>query len=361
VKLLQQSFHRRSTTLATTAALRVDQQTVFTPPLFLAFALGEHKWKLGGTTGAAQRPRERHVPAGDGQAVLEERRRAKSRFDWPEAARVVSCSAAGRDGWWLHRFFVSQGVEHCVVDSASMAVHRRSRRAKTARLDVPKLLTMLWRHAAGEKQGWRVVRVPRVGDADRRPLPRDLLTTKRERTRVRNRRKGLLAGSGLRMGWQGEVDTPREPVRQWDGAPLPAALRARLKRAWQQVQGLPEQSTPLEAARRAARRTRAEPVMAKVRQLTTRRGIGVHRAWCCVMACFAWRDVQTPQQVGACAGRTPTPSQRGQASRERGITQAGNGSRRTMAREMAWGWVRLQPTRTLTPWSQARCGQGRAR
>jgi transposase len=79
------------------------------------------------------------------------------------------------------------------------------------------------------------------------------------------------------------------------------------------------------------------------------------------MEVFAWRDVPTPKPVGALAGLTPTPDQSGQASRERGITTAGHGSRRTMAIEMAWGWERLQPPSTLTQWSQARCGQGRAR
>ena len=82
--------------MATTATLRVAQETVFTPPLFLAFELGANTWKLGGTTGAAQRPRERQVPAGDCPAVLEERRRAKSRFGWPAEARVVSCYGCDR-------------------------------------------------------------------------------------------------------------------------------------------------------------------------------------------------------------------------------------------------------------------------
>jgi hypothetical protein len=105
---------------------------------------------------------------GDCQTVLEEIRRATSRFGLPEAARVVSCYEAGRDGFWLHRFFVSQGVENAVVDSASLEVNRRYRRAKTDRLDVHKLLTMLLRHAAGEKKVWSVVRVPSVVDEDRR-------------------------------------------------------------------------------------------------------------------------------------------------------------------------------------------------
>jgi hypothetical protein len=79
------------------------------------------------------------------------------------------------------------------------------------------------------------------------------------------------------------------------------------------------------------------------------------------MACFAGRDVQTPQQVGACAGLTPTPYQRGTASRALGSTQAGNGSMRTMAVELAWGWVRLQPESLRIQWYQARFGQGSAR
>ena len=64
---------------------------------------------------------------------------------------MVRCYEAGRDGFWLHRFFVSQGLENAVVASARIAVNRRSRRAKPDRLEVPKLLTMLLRHAAGKR------------------------------------------------------------------------------------------------------------------------------------------------------------------------------------------------------------------
>ena len=156
--------------MATTATTRVNQETACTPTLFLAFELGVNKWKLGFTRGAAQRPRERQVPAGDCHPVLEEIRRAKSRFGLPEEARVVSCYEASRDGFWLHRFLPSQGVE----------MNRRYRRAKTDRLDVHKLLTMLLCHAAGEKKVWSIVRVPSVAEEDRRQLHREPLTTKRD-------------------------------------------------------------------------------------------------------------------------------------------------------------------------------------
>jgi len=336
--------------MATTATTRGNQETACPPTLFLACELGVNTWKLGCTTGAAQRPRERQVPAGDCQTVLEEIRRAKSRCGLPEEARVVSCYEAGRDGFWLHHFLISQGVENVVVDSASIEVNRRSRRAKTDRLEVHKLLPMLLRHAAGEKKVWSVVRVPSVVEEDRRQLHRELLTTKRDRTRVSNRSKGLLAGYGIRMALQGEVETQFDAVRQWDGAPLPAALRARLKREWQKVQGLTEQSGSLEAERRTGLRTSAERALEQGRQWATLRGIGVKSAWLFVMEFFAWRDLQTPKQVGALAGLTPTPYQSGQASRALGITKAGQGYRRTMAIEIAWGWVRLQPQSTLTQW-----------
>jgi transposase len=168
--------------------------------------------KLGLTTGAAQRPRERHVPAGDGHAVLEEIRRAKSRFGLPEEAWVVSGYDAGRDGLWRHRFFVSPGVEHSGVDSASIEVHRRYRRAKTDRLDGHKLLTMLLRHAAGNKTVWRVVRVPSGVAADRRQRHRELRPPKRDRTRVSNRINGRRAGEGIRMAWHGAVEPPLDVV-----------------------------------------------------------------------------------------------------------------------------------------------------
>jgi len=40
-------------------------------------------------------------------------------------------------------------------------------------------------------------------------------------------------------------------------------------------------------------------VIAQGRQLCTLRGLGIPSAWLYGMAFFAWRDFQTPQQVGA--------------------------------------------------------------
>ena len=77
--------------MATATVTRVTQDTTARPTLLLAFELRTSTGKLGGTTGAAQRPRERHVPARHMAAVQEEIPRAQQRFGWPAEAPVVSC------------------------------------------------------------------------------------------------------------------------------------------------------------------------------------------------------------------------------------------------------------------------------
>ena len=347
--------------MGTSAMSRIEQDTLPQPTLSLAFELGKNTWKLGFTIGVAQQPRERTIPAGDVARLQQEIARAKQRFGLPEDARIVSCYEAGRDGFWLHRYLVAHNVQNHVIDSASIEVNRRQRRAKTDRLDVRKLLTMLLRHMAGERKVWSVVRVPSIEEEDRRQLHREMTTAKQDRTRVINRIQGLLAGHGVQLALQGDVDAQLEQVHQWDGSPLPPALLSRLKRAWQQVGFLTTHIQTLEAQRRAVLRRREDAVIAQVRQLFTLRGIGVNSAWLYVMEFFAWRDFQTPKQVGALAGLTPTPSQSGQSRRELGIAKAGNRHMRAMAIEIAWAWRRFQPDSALSQWYERRFGHGSAR
>jgi len=347
--------------MATPAARRIEQDSFPRPTLYLAFALGKNTWKLGFTIGVAQQPRERMIPAGEVERLQQEIARAKQRFGLPEEACVMSCYEAGRDGFWLHRYLGAHGIQNHVIDSASIEVNRRQRRAKTDRLDVRKLLTMLLRHSAGEKKVWSVVRVPSVEEEDRRQLHRELTTAKQDRTRIVNRIKGLLAGHGVQLVLQGDVEAQLDQTHQWDGAPLPSALRSRLKRAWQQVGFLTAHIQTLEAERRALLRHRTDPVIAQVRQLFTLRGIGIKSAWLYIMEFFAWRDFQTAKQVGALAGLTTTPHQSGQSRRELGIAKAGNRHIRAMAIEIAWAWRRFQPDSALSQWYERRFGAGSAR
>src|SRR3989442_15666025 len=183
----------------TTAATHKEQSTTTEATLFVAFELSEKTWKLGFTTGHGQKPRERTVTARQHEHLLQEVAQAKRRFGLPETAPVVSCYEAGREGFWLHRYLQAQGITNQVVDSSSIEVKRRQRRAKSDGLDVRKLLTMLMRFHHGERDVWRVVHVPTVEAEDQRHLHRDLETLKQERASTTTRIKGLLSTQGLRL------------------------------------------------------------------------------------------------------------------------------------------------------------------
>ena len=136
------------------------------PRLYLAFELGNKQWKLGSTIGLGQAPRLRTITAGDLTQLQDEIGRAKRRFGLSAEVGVVSCYEAGRDGFWLHRYLLSEGIENIIVDSASLEVNRRKRKVKTDRVDAGKLLTMLLRYHGGEPKVWHVVRVPSVDQED---------------------------------------------------------------------------------------------------------------------------------------------------------------------------------------------------
>jgi hypothetical protein len=84
------NYGRRTAAMATPAATRMDQAATHQPTLFLAFELGASTWKLGFTTGTAQRLRERRMPAAAVHVLHEEIPQAKQRFGLPEDAHVVS-------------------------------------------------------------------------------------------------------------------------------------------------------------------------------------------------------------------------------------------------------------------------------
>jgi transposase len=329
--------------------------------LYLAFELSQKQWKLGFTSGVGQKIWKRVVEAGDLLALCKQIHLAKQRFGLSENCRVLSCYEAGRDGFWLHRYLLSEKIENLVVDSASIEVNRRAKRAKTDRLDVEKLATMLVRFEAGEKKVWRVVHVPSAAAEDQRHLHRELQTLKKDRTRHVNRIKGLLAGQGVQLPVQADFLTRLDEVRLWDGSPLLAGLRARLEQEYASLTFVDQQIQAWETERTEQLRTSADPSVDKVRQLLRLRAIGENSAWLFVMEFFAWRAFRNRREVGALAGLTGTPYQSGDEWHEQGISKAGNHLMRAMAIEIAWSWLRYQPDSELSRWYQERFGGGSQR
>jgi transposase len=126
------------------------------PLLYVAFELSNTTWKLACSDGS--KLRHVTVTAGDLAQVQRTIIGAKRHFDMGDEVQTVSCYEAGRDGFWLHRYLHSCGIDNVVVDSASLEVNRRLRRTKTDRIDAGKLLSMLVRYHGGEQHLWRVVR-----------------------------------------------------------------------------------------------------------------------------------------------------------------------------------------------------------
>ena len=143
------------------------------PVLFVAFELGKKAWKLGITSGVGVAPWIQTVASGDWAAVERAIERSRARFGVSATAAVVSCYEAGRDGFWIHRALSGRGIQNRVVDSASIEVNRRRRRAKTDRIDALKLVQMLVRAWHGEQQVWSEVRVPTVAQEAARQVSRE--------------------------------------------------------------------------------------------------------------------------------------------------------------------------------------------
>jgi transposase len=331
------------------------------PALYVAFELSWTNWKMAFTIGAGQPPRIRTVPARCASLVLNEIKKAKLRFGLPNSAPVVSCYEAGRDGFWIHRFLTHEKVQNIVVDSASIEVSRRKRRAKSDRLDAVKLVSMLIRWHNGEKKVWSVVHVPTVADEDRRQLHRELIELKAERTGLLNRIKGLLAGVGLTVLVDSKLPHRLGELRQWDDAEVPPALKGRILREFQRLQLVARQIRELEAQRAREIREDPSPQGEQIRRLMNLKGIGSNGAWLLVREFFSWRQIRNRRQLASLAGLTPTPYNSGESQHEQGISKAGNRLVRWMMVQLAWGWLRYQPKSKLSRWYQRRFGQGKSR
>lgn len=340
--------------------------------LCVALELSKNTWKLGITLNRTQKPRVRDVPARDTEGLLTELASAKARFGLPADAPVKTCYEAGRDGFWIHRFLDAQGIENVIVDSASIEVDRRKRRAKTDRIDAQKLAILLARHHDGEEV-FRIVRVPPLDAECERLHPRQLKSIRRARTRISNQIGSLLFQHGIDLN-------PREGsfkgktflkalarARQWDGSRLPQALLDQVRLLWQQFALFTRQLKQLEQKQRQVlREARREAPSATVAQrkaarLTLLRGIGDTSSYMLATEFFGWRQFRNRGEVGALAGLTGTPHQSGGGGRDQGISKAGNPRVRVLMVELAWLWLRFQPDSALTRWFHEHTGKGGSR
>ncbi|MEA3459736.1 MAG: IS110 family transposase [Chloroflexota bacterium] len=334
--------------------------------LYMAFELANKEWKLA--FGIGENPRVIEMPARDLERLGKEITRAKKRFGLPQEARVVSCYEAGRDGFWIHRYLLSVGIENIVVDSSSIEVNRRKRRAKTDRIDARKLYTMLVRHNRGEKGVWSVVRVPSREDEDERGTHREIERLKKERGGHSSRIKALLVSQGIVAKVNRDLPELLENVRLWDGSPLSSELKAEIRREFSRMEDVDRQIQEIRGQQKdmlkaAEEKKEASPSASPPKKvemvlgLTDLRGIGETSAWPLIYE-FLWRDFGNRREVASAAGLVGTPYDSGGSGREQGISKAGNKRIRRLTVELGWHWLRYQPESAITKWFNERFAQG---
>jgi transposase len=338
------------------------EMSVSEPTLYVAFELGKKDWKLAMTSGFGIQPWLRTVRSGDWAAVDRALTQGRRHFGLSSGARVVSCYEAGRDGFWIHRALEGLGVANRVVDSASIEVKRRARRAKTDRLDALKLVTMLVRVCLGERRVWSEVRVPTAAAEAARQVSRERTALTQDRTRLVNQLRGVLATLGATL------PSPRRgawwtTVRDWAGAALPAEVQDRLARAEARLQLIEAQIAALEAQQQAAagatEAAAADPRATAARQLVRLKGVATTSASVLLDEGLLWRAFRNRREIGGVLGFAPTPYDSGESHREQGISRAGNARLQGISIQLAWNWVRWQPQSALTVWYQGRFGNGK--
>jgi len=341
-----------------TATTRPEPRSVSEPTLYVAFELSAKVWKLALTAGLGVEPWVRSVPAGDLRAVARTVQQARARFQLAADAPVRSCYEAGRDGFWIHRALAHVGISNRVVDSASIEVNRRARRAKTDRLDALKLARMLTRVGSGEQGVWREVHVPTVTDEAARHVSRERTALTQEQTRLINQIRSWLATYGCRLPSR-RAAAWWTTLRDWSLTPLPAPVQARIARAEARWTVLEDQIRDLDRQQAAA--TLAAPPESARRRLVQLKGVGTTSASVLLDEGLVWRAFRNRRQVGGLLGFTSTPYQSGTVARDQGISRAGNDRLQAISIQLAWSWVHWQPTSALTQWFRQRFSGGGAR
>lgn len=332
--------------------------------VYVAFELSKAKWKLGIVLPGSEKMSRFTITGGDLAALKARLAVARAKAErCCQAVRIVSCYEAGFDGHWLHRWLLEHGVVNHEIDSSSIEVSRRARRAKTDRIDLDKLMRAFLAHLRGEPRACSVVHVPSVENEDCRRGTRERERLLKERTAHTNRIKGLLHAQGIRDAM------PRNPgfigsladLRTGDGRPLPPRLKEEIEREHQRLCVVDKQLSDLEAVngrelRAAAPGTNA----AKVVQLAWLKGIGVAGGQKLVNELF-YKRFDNRRQVGSYLGMVGTPYDSGETRREQGISKAGNHRARATAIELAWLWLKHQPDSELSRWFRARVGDTKGR
>ena len=326
--------------------------------IFVSLELSRSTWLITSLVpGGGDKMSKHCVRSGDVAELLthftklQDKAHARAGASFP----IIAIQEAGLDGFWVHRVLERAGIESYVVDAASILTSRRRRRAKTDRIDGEALLRTLLAHKRGEPRVCAMVRAPSPEEEDRRRLCRERRTLVAERVAQVNRIKGLLFAQGICDYEPLRSDRRQrlEALRTGDGRPLPPYLKAQIGRELDRLELLLEQLKTVEAERNALLEPANDVAPVAVKALAALRGIGPELTAMLWSECL-FRSFRNRRQIAAYAGLAPTPWQSGSVQHEQGVSKSGNPRLRSTMIQLAWLWLRHQPTSELSLWFRER-------
>ncbi len=316
--------------------------------LVVVIEMGARSWLVAASVpGVERQPLKKIDP--DAAAVLRliERWRGEAVEAGRTIARIVVAYEAGRDGFWLARWLIARGIEVHVIHSASVAVSRERKRAKTDRLDVAMLMRVLLGWLRGERGHCGMVAIPTLEEEDARRPSRERENSVGERSRIINRMKSALARLGIR-GFKAHLrKAPErlETLRTPEGTALPPNILEEFRRDMVRLALVREQIVEIEKARieRLVHAPDTGP-HAMVRLLAKVIGIAIETADMLVQEVLS-RNLRDRRAVARYAGLTGSPDESGTKRRERGLAKAGNARVRRGLIQLAWRFLQFQKTK----------------
>jgi transposase len=206
--------------------------------------MGLKSWLVAGLVpGLAHQPLKKIEP--DAEVLVQRLQRWRSEAEAAGAGitRIAVAFEAGRDGFWLARLLNARGFEAYVIHSASVAVSREHRRAKTDRLDTQLLMRAFLGWLRGEPRHCQMAQIPTVQQEDARQPGRERDRLVKERTSLTNRIKSVLIRFGVRTFKPAphRAAAKLAELRTAEGQPLPANTRAGLDRDFTRLALVQEQ------------------------------------------------------------------------------------------------------------------------
>lgn len=333
--------------------------------IFVSLELSKSTWLVTALSPGSEKMSRHTVAGGDTAglfscfATLRQKAQRRQERQYP----LVVIQEAGLDGFWLGRVLSKETwIESHIVEAASIAMPRRHRRAKTDRIDGETLIRALMAWKRGEPRACSMVKLLTPEEDDNRRIGRERKTLVAERVFHVNRIKGLLFTQGIREYEPLNRDRRQrlDELRTGDGRPLAKHLKAEICRELDRLELLLTQIKAVEAERDAliVHETPETPVGA-----TALLGIkGIDPEFATILYTEGlFRHFDNRRQIASYAGLAPSPWQSGNVNREQGVSKAGNPRLRATMVELAWLWLRHQPSSALTCWFKERIARNGGR